>query len=368
MSHPYLRRITAADQTATHLRDGIREGRWKHQLPGTRKLAEELKISRFTVNEAVAKLLDEGVLVRAGDRRPHRVASAPGSSAPKSRVLRTALLLPDALDKFDPDSRRWIMEVISNVRSFGHECVSVTLPVSKGAGKTGRLARLVRDTEADAWLVYNGTREVLQWFCTNEGPVLALGGNCRELPLALVAASDMAVVGREAFRRLAGLGHRRMVFIGRQSLRIPEPRLIIRTFHEELQAIGVKPGEYNVPDWDETPEGLEALLKSLFRVTPPSALICETSQITSGVLGFLAKSGIRVPGDVSVVSMSTDGNPVDWVFPGVRLAHAEMAESPFFRRIRDWVTNVARGRADTRRFICPAHLNEGNTIGTSKEP
>ena len=48
---------------------------------------------------------------------------------------------------------------------------------------------------------------------------------------------------------------------------------VIDLFYEELAAHGVAGGRYNVPEWEETPEGLTALLEKTFRYTPPTAII-----------------------------------------------------------------------------------------------
>jgi DNA-binding LacI/PurR family transcriptional regulator len=368
MSHPFLRRITAVDQTAAHLREGIRAGRWKHHLPGAHTLAAELKVSRNTAVAAVEQLLADGTLAKAGARKPHLIVGRSEPPAPGRRVLRTALLLLEALEKLPPDSQREALSVIAEVKAAGHECVTVTLPPGKDTGKTGRLARLVRDVDADAWLVSDGSIAILQWFIAGNLPAFALGGPGLTLPIAMAASYDISVVGRSVFQRLIGLGHRRIVFICGRNFRLPTPSVMIHDLHRELLAVGVKPGEFHAPDWEETPGGLDALLKSLFRFTPPTAIVGVSPHVVSGVLGFLAKSGLAVPGDVSVVSLWHSDTQSEWTFPDVRLAHVESDDAASYRRIREWVNNVAKGRPDTRQFVCPARLVEGNTLGPAKNP
>lgn len=60
----------------------------------------------------------------------------------------------------------------------------------------------------------------------------------------------------------------------------------VTLFRDILQKAGVQPSAYHVPDWEETPAGLEKLLDETFRVTPPTALVCWTMGPVNGVLGW----------------------------------------------------------------------------------
>ena len=44
--HP-IRRLSLAEQTAAHLREGLRRGRWRGTLPGLVRLAAELDVSTY---------------------------------------------------------------------------------------------------------------------------------------------------------------------------------------------------------------------------------------------------------------------------------------------------------------------------------
>jgi DNA-binding LacI/PurR family transcriptional regulator len=367
MSTPSPRLLSAVDQTAELLRQGITSGRWKNHLPGFLKLAVELGVSRNTTVAAVARLIAEGRLAPAVGRCPHRIfdgGKEPAASGP--RRLRTALLLMATLGKLPPSCQREAMRVMTELKAAGHECVFVAIPSVKDSRRIGHLARIVREVEADAWLVLDGTGEILRWFIESGKPVFALGGMSKNLPIASASASDLTVDVREAVRRFLELGHRRIVLVCNHGSRHPAPGGMVRAFREELQAAGIKPGEYNTPDWEETPEGLDVLLKSLFRVTPPTAIICMNLHMATGVMGFVTRMGLSAPADVSIVSLWQLDTLREWAFPGVRYAHFECDDSPCSRRAREWVNHVALGRKDMRRLICTSHLVEGTTMGPAK--
>ena len=55
-----LRRVSLPEQTAAHLRDGLRRGHWRGTLPGLARLAAELDVSTKTIQAALRQLEGEG--------------------------------------------------------------------------------------------------------------------------------------------------------------------------------------------------------------------------------------------------------------------------------------------------------------------
>ncbi|MFO1524108.1 MAG: substrate-binding domain-containing protein [Kiritimatiellia bacterium] len=127
-----------------------------------------------------------------------------------------------------------------------------------------------------------------------------------------------------------------------------------------LAACGVKISPFNLPEWDETPAGLQTLLHSLFRVTPPTALVVMRPTWATGVLSFLATRGLRVPQQVSVVGYGLEAlNP--WHVPALAYLCAE--DLPVVRRTVRWVRQVARGVVSPRRYAYPGLFVDGPSLG-----
>ena len=241
----------------------------------------------------------------------------------------------------------------------GHAAFFAESSLLKLGMNVERVARLVAKTAADAWVVCSGSREVLEWFSTQPTPALALFGRARHVRIAC-AATDKAPAYAAATRELIRLGHRRIVLVARAQRRLPQPGAIEQAFLDELAAHGLPVSDYNLPDWEETIEGFHARLDSLFRVSPPTALIVDEVPLFVAAQQFLARKRLRVPEDVSLVCPDQDV-AFDWCQPPV--SHIRWDSDPLVRRIVRWVTHVSHGKPDTRQFFAPATFVRGGTIG-----
>jgi DNA-binding LacI/PurR family transcriptional regulator len=225
-----------------------------------------------------------------------------------------------------------------------------------------RVARLVKKTAADAWLVESGSKDVLDWFSANQVPTFAYAGRANHVPLASIAPDKVTPL-RVALQRLADLGHFRIVMLVREGRRKPEPGFFERAFLDELEKMGISTGPYNPPDWEESIEGFHACLESLFRVTPPTALIIDEVAFTVATLQFCLAHGLQVPRDVSILC-SDPGPAFDWCQPSI--AHIGWDYHPVVRRIVRWANNVSRGRKDLRKGYFKANFVDGGSIGPAK--
>jgi DNA-binding LacI/PurR family transcriptional regulator len=216
-----------------------------------------------------------------------------------------------------------------------------------------------RRTDADAWIVTAGARPLLEWFVEEEVPVFAIFGRLNGLPLAGAISDKWSAIAK-ATRQLIELGHRRIVFLTRRALRIPQQAPILQVFLGELEAHGISTGPYNLPDWEEDLDGFHRLLNSLFQHTPPTALIVDESIFLVATMLFLQSRRLQVPEDVSLIC--TDNDPhFTWCRPSV--AHIQWETAPVVRRALRWADNLARSMKDIRQKVVNAEFIEGGTIG-----
>ncbi|QTN32614.1 substrate-binding domain-containing protein [Akkermansiaceae bacterium] len=349
-----FRPLSSVEQLAGYLREEIRQGGLGGRLPGINRLAASLGCSANTVHAAMKQLEREGFLLAQGAGRCSRTA-LPQGSAP---ALRVKILLYERQDaKVD-----YISDLRHRLQEAGHSAGFATKSLLDLGMDAGRVAGFVAGTEADAWIVVAGSRTVLEWFAEQSVPAFALFGRQPNVPIAGTGPYMLhAVVA--AVRRLAALGHSRIVCLTREERRKPGPGLFERAFLEELRKQGIAVGPYNLPDWEDNPEGFHRGLKSLFGSTPPTAIIADGVELFLATQQFFLQEGIRVPNDVSMVC-SVPHPAFAWSIPSI--AHMEFDSGVWVRNVERWVSGVANGKNIRRKHFNNATFSEGGTVGPAK--
>jgi len=345
--------MSITEQVAEYLRGEMLKGRWGGEMPGVKRLEPELGVNHKTVEAALQLLEKKGLLVPQGAGRQRRILLPESRQAAPS--MRVAILL------FAPEDLRldYIVKLQHMLIEEGHSAFFPARSMSELGMDVKRVARLVDKTNADAWVVVSGSREVLGWFASQPLPTFAMFGRRRGLPIAGIGP-DKVTAYRTATRYLFGLGHRRMALVARPPRRLPEPGLPERAFLEELEIFGIRTGTYNLPEWDGTIHSLHRRLDAMFQHTPPTALIIDEPAIFLSVLHRLARRGIFAPENVSIIC--TDGDPY---FSSLRpsVAHIRWDSRPWARRIVSWANGVARGKDDRRQTLTKTEFVVGGTIG-----
>lgn len=347
-----LRIQSAVEQVAAHLRVEIAHGTYDESLPGVTRLAADLGVNHKTVQAALENLEEEGLLIAQGPRRKRLVAT---SENKRPRPMRLGILL------YGPSDRElaFFVEIQHALMDAGHTVTYAGKTLTELGMDLRRVARLVRSCKVDAWIVVAGSRSILEWFDSQPQPVFALFGRRASIPIASTGPStDQAIT--DAVTYLVGKGHRRIINICRSERRKPNPGKTERAFLASLASHGISTGDYNLPDWEESQSGLQDLLLSLFRVTPPTALIVEESFYFITILQFLASHGFQVPRDVSLICFEHDPQ-FRWCEPSV--AHLKWEQAPAIRRILRWASKVSHKKIDRQMSWIPAKFVPGGTIG-----
>ena len=344
--------LSISDQVAAHLRAEIARGRWRGDLPGRNALAEELGVNAKTVEEALRLLERAEVLVSRGAGLRRRINPEQSGG---TRKLRIGWLLDERETGHQPD---YFVEMYHRLTEQGHVVVRAEKSMSDLSFDVSRIAELVGRTAADAWIIPAGSRPVLEWFAGQPIPAFALFGQRAGMRLPSVGP-DKPPAMVEVTRHLVALGHRRIVLLCRKVRRLPKPGTSEQAFLDTLAANGVKPGRYNLPDWEESVEGFQKVLESLFLVTPPSALIVDEAIYHVAVMQFLLRRGIRMPGDVSLVCTDDD---LVFTYCDPPVSRIVWDSRPVVRRVLQWAANVSRHRPDFRQTLTPARFLPGGTV------
>jgi biotin operon repressor len=348
-----FRIISVAEQAAEFLRTQILRGQWRGTMPGRHELAEELGINHKTVEIALKQLETQGLLEKQGVGRGRSIRLPDGKKNPRS--LRIAILTGKGGDR----TQDFLVELKHRLIEDGHAAF-YTKPCLHDLGMDlRRISRLVNQTVADAWVVVGGSREVLAWFSEQAAPVFALFGRWTGLAIA-GGGPDKLPAYREATRMLLNLGHQRIVLLTHVLRRLPVPGPCESAFLSELESAGITPGNYHLPDWEETVDGFHARLESLFQVTPPTALIVDSVPLFAAMEQFIARRGMRAPEDVSLIC-TDESVTFRWHRPSV--SHIRWEKGPVVRRVVNWAANISHGNADLRQTHTRAEFVTGGNIG-----
>jgi len=352
---PPVPRISIIELVTEHLRSGLRSGRWSGILPGVPSLAKELDVSQNTVRTALRKLEGEGVLSSRGQGRGRGISATVAAASP----LRVGILRYDPHLTDSPQTSLILTGIMHSLETAGHiVCVCKKSQVEL-IFDVRRIARQLAEIGADAWLVEMGSLPLLEWCATQATPCLALYGRAENLSLASTGVNKVPAY-RAATRHLVALGHRRIVLIAREERRKPTPGSVERAFLDELAAHGIPTSDYHLPDWVETPKGFSKLLESLFRHTPPTALIIEEFPRFFAAAEFLARRRIHVPEQVSLVATDCDSS-MAWFDPPI--AHMRWENAHILRRVLRWVDAVRKGKPDRKSIKYLAEFVPGGSIG-----
>jgi len=349
--------MTAQEQVVQHLRGGILRGDWVGVMPGGDRLAAELGVGKETVEAVLKQLEHEGLLVSQGRRRGRRIELPEHMVA--ERRLRIGILVHTRDDLRLP----YLIRIRHELEMAGQQVILPPRTTSDLKLNEERIARMVVKSGASAWIVVNGAREVLEWFAAGERPTFALFGRRYGLPMAGIGPDKGNAVA-EATRELIRLGHRRICYLARPWRRLPGPGAPEQVFLDELEAHDIAPSPYHLPDWEESVDGFHMRLTSMFRLTPPTALIVDETPLFVAVQQFLARHKLRVPDDLSLVCANFD--PLyDWCRP--RVARIGWDQDLVVKGVTSWAAKVAAGKPDSRQSLIPANFLIGETIGPCRK-
>ncbi len=355
-----LRRQTAGEQTAAHLREGIRGGRWSDKLPGVLALATECDVSPATMRAAVRLLEQEGWIRGEGAGRARVVGVPDVPDKAGSRSLRVTILPGMRLADEDAAFQKVVMRLQHELEMAGHLCRVAVKSQEELGHNAGRIERFVRSHPSDAWVVIGPNGAVVNWFAAQPVPAICIGGEILDQPIA-----GTGLITGEMFegvaRHLVGMGHRRILFLW------PDYRpdlewsgTCIGGLARALSDVGCEMTSYHVPVWKPTPEGLRRVLEKAFQFTPPTAIITTYGKWMAGVLSFLADRRLRAPKDISLFSLNED-DWFTWKEPQISCLRGD--DMLIVRRIVRWVDAIPRGKADRRFIGFPQQWVEGGTIG-----
>ena len=351
-----LRLQSHSEQLAGDLKAELLGGRWSDTMPGILSLETELGVNRNTIHAALHLLEKEGLLKAEGAGRPRRIVLPENFKPPSLRVV---ILLYEETDR----TTHYMVELRHAIRKAGHTAEFARKTLRDLGMNVTRVAAFVGKTKADAWVIKSGSREILEWFSQQPKPAFAFFGRRMQVPLASTGPDKLEACAA-AVRHLVEFGHRRIVMIVREERRKPKPGALEQRFLDTLEEMGIASGTYNLPDWQNHAAGFHQCLDSLFKHTPPSALLIDEAPIFFAAQHYLAQRGIVAPRNVSMICLDADP-AFAWFQPPI--SHIRWSAEPMLQRVVDWTNNVACGQDDHKKHQFKAEFVQGGTIGQAQQ-
>jgi LacI family transcriptional regulator len=135
---------------------------------------------------------------------------------------------------------------------------------------------------------------------------------------------------RQGVQHLAVLGHREIAFIsGPRRLHSAQSRQ--KAFTGSLEECGIRLNPAWIVEGDHTMEGGIDAMGRLLQGRVPTAVMCSNDMTAIGALRVLAKAGLRVPDDMSVIGFD-DIHLAEFVYPPlttVRMSRHDLARAAF---------------------------------------
>ncbi|WP_414664321.1 substrate-binding domain-containing protein [Horticoccus sp. 23ND18S-11] len=291
-------------QTVAFLHAQIEGGAWQGWLPSERSLCELLQVSRNTLRAALAQMKQEG-RIRPVHGAGNEILVTRGPAVDQRRSRDVALLAPEPIERLRPMQSLWIDEMRALLSERG-----LRLRVFHGhhyfAAKPGpALQKLVTRNPHGCWILMLAGETVQRWFSRARIPCIVAGSSYPGLDLPFRDLDHRAMC-RHAAGVLLGLGHRRLVMLTQKSRRAGDLESEAG-FLEGVKKSRHTGAEALVIYHDETIESLALAVRRIIKLQPAAtALLVVHPHYYLAAASRLAQSGVKIPGEISMISRDDD--------------------------------------------------------------
>lgn len=343
------------------LRQAIVEGQFADgRLPTEIELAQQFGVSRETVRLAAHNLQKEGLLFKI--RRKGTFLEPP--SLPERIDIRAPGILGYLQASYPAGPRQ--EEVVSRqvnalmLQGALEEASQHGFRLAVRHAQYDRIGEALQDLRREqrlqaAIFAHYGESKLLRRVQGLGLPTVLLD---HDLQLARISSvrDDSFEAGRIAVRHLAELGHRRIVFVNWRQEELNPWRL--DGYRQGLREAGLPRRRAWELAVALTPAGAATAVRQLLALSPrPTALYCFNNSLAGLVIAELARQGLKVPGDISV--MGGGGEDIT----GLTCHQADWHE---MGRMAVQVIQRALGNSDAaapEHCLCPHELRLGQTTG-----
>lgn len=291
-----------AENVETALLDAIRDNRFGEFLPGERRLATTLGVSRPTLRIALGVLTKQGHLSVEQGRRTRIVR--PGAGAKKKAATgRVTLLSKNPLHLLTPSILFAIDLLRGQLEERGLHLEYRSCHAFPHADPDRGLERVVAEEPSDTWLLLHAPAEVQAWFSRKQLPAIVVGTPADGVELPGLD-TDFKPTVRHAFGRLTKSGHAPdRIALLMPDLELPGHRAMRTGF---LEAGGTTAAVLRHPvEFDDIAKWIDR--RFVHPPGPYTAAIVAWPKMTLALVTRLGLGhGWKIPGRLSVICLSDD--------------------------------------------------------------
>lgn len=296
-----------AARVAEKLKGMISEGVLREWLPGERSLCQTLQVSHSTLRGALHILRKEGVVESRHGVGTRVAPSFSLSALPSNRAPSVGLLIPEAMRRLRPFSL-WLDAFHNQLVEAGWRLKVHENPQHYRPNPSRILERLVASHSHACWVLVLSTPAMQSWFESKNIPCV-LAGSCHagiSLPSVDV---DHRAVSRHAAGVLLSAGHRYLALFNPAARHAGDQQTEMGFFEGVRQSPHADAAMASVVYHDVDSASVEKCLHRLFQHNHPqrpTALVISNAYAYLTAFSFLATRGLRVPGDISLISRDDD--------------------------------------------------------------
>lgn len=334
-----LSKPSVVDLCAERIVETIHSGEWEELIPPIRVLCGTLGVNPATLNTALKKLVEKGVLEHRGDRKRYGIADKTKKTKPAGGIAlpsKCALFIThQPTSQISDIARDILFEVERLLHAQGWTVVYDHFDFlhSRKPRKTWDVRLLAR--KPDCIVANLGQAVLAEWAATHKLPIFFIGGDSSEpLQTPMVAVSSAAML-RRALTELIALGHRR-IFTPLCDRSPGYMDVIAGAYRDAFKKAGIDyyPQLHTPTSNYSSSESLQRMGERTLKVFKPTAFVVLDWKEFITLFGMCARHGIRIPQDISACVLEP-GPLSEWFIPSV--AHFKFPDHAMGRRVARWI-------------------------------
>lgn len=344
-------------QAAGIIEEMIITGELRNFIPGERTLAEKLQIGRDTLRASL-QILEQKKVISEPQHGRRRSILNQSPSPTRTSSKRVGFLSPKKLIQLPPQLLAEFDTLRELLQKQFYELELVSPGIFHLQNPFAKLESLIKDHEADVWILYQCNRKIQEWFYQKKIPTLVRGFSHDSVDLPCID-DDWRSAAFHAGHHLKRMGHHRI------GLLMPDTELAgLRATEAGLQEAATKnPKSLSIHKMTEKGDSksvTRALEIALGLDQPPTALIATRSRHLLTLISWLAAHKLSIPRDLSVITLTFEPW-FDHLYPSV--SHYRSNPIMIARSVTRKVLQLAEGKSSIaqKKLLSPEFL-DGDSV------